>query len=369
MSATAVLDPTVNREQLAQKIDANAVHQLTAKRVKCVVWDLDNTIWQGVLLEDERVTLRPGVVDVIKELDERGILQSVASKNEVSTAMQTLRKFGLEEYFLYPQINWNSKATSIEKIVAALNIGLDTVAFIDDQPFERDEVHFSLPVVRCIDAVDLETLLDRSEMKPKFITRDAKQRRQMYLSDMARNAAEAEFSGPQEAFLASLGMVLHIFPAQEEDLQRAEELTVRTNQLNATGYTYSYAELDQFRHSPHHQLLMTSLDDKYGTYGNVGLALLACTESLWTIKLLLMSCRVMSRGVGSILLTHIMQQASAHGVALQAEFVPTDRNRLMNITYHFAGFEVVREEGTLQFLHHDLTEIPAFPDYVTVQIS
>ena len=121
-------------------------------------------------------------------------------------------------------------------------------------------------------------------------------------------------------------MVLTIFPAKEEDLQRAEELTVRTNQLNATGYTYSYNELNQFRLSDKYKLLMARLDDKYGRYGHIGLALVKCNPDVWTLKLLLMSCRVMSRGVGSIMLNHIMQLAKSHKVRLRAEFVPTGRN-------------------------------------------
>ncbi|MEZ4734314.1 MAG: HAD-IIIC family phosphatase [Caldilineaceae bacterium] len=362
MTTMAMIAPSAPAAPANQLV----VSKPPSKSVKCVVWDLDNTLWQGVLLEEETVTLIPGAVDVIKTLDERGILQSLASKNEAALALQKLREFGLEEYFLFPQINWGSKAASVEAIAQALNIGLDTLAFVDDQPFERDEVAFSLPVVRCIDAADLHTLPMRADMTPKFITRDSSQRRQMYRSDMARQEAEAAFTGPTEAFLASLDMVQYIFFAQEEDLQRAEELTVRTNQLNATGYTYSYDELNHFRQSPDYQLLMTSLDDTYGTYGNVGLALLACTADLWTIKLLLMSCRVMSRGVGSVMLTHILQQAKATGVQLQAEFVPTNRNRLMNITYHFAGFEMVEERGALQILHHNLLQVPSFPAYVTV---
>lgn len=372
MSKKAVSEPNVSKIAPVNPVTRPqaAVTRLELrpedKNVKCLVWDLDNTLWKGTLLEDQDVTLIPGVVDVIRTLDKRGILQSIASKNESSFALQKLREFDLEEYFLYPQINWNSKASSIEKIVESLNIGMDTVAFIDDQPFERDEVQYSLPAVRCLDAANLNMLLDRADMIPKFITRDSNQRRYMYLSDAKRKQAEEVYEGPKENFLASLNMVQRIFPAQEEDLQRAEELTVRTNQLNATGYTYSYEELNHFRQSLGYQLLMTNLDDKYGTYGNIGLALMACTESVWTIKLLLMSCRVMSRGVGSIMLTHIMQQAKARGIQLQAEFVPTDRNRLMNITYRFAGFETVEERGTLQIMQHDLEQVPSFPEYVTI---
>ena len=321
------------------------------------------------MLEDRQVTLRTGVVEVIKTLDERGILQSIASKNAHDHAMQKLTEFGLQDYFLYPQINWNSKASSLEKIIKAINIGADTIAFIDDQPFERDEVRFSWPEVRCLDAADLDQVLTMPAMTPRFITAESKMRRQMYLSEQQRTEAEEAFDGPQEAFLASLAMVLRIFPAQEEDLQRAEELTLRTNQLNATGYTYSYAELDNLRQSSHHQLLMVSLEDKYGAYGHIGLTLLECMPEIWTIKLLLMSCRVMSRGVGSIILSHILQEAKRHNVRLQAEFVPTDRNRMMNITYRFAGFEEVDQRGEVQILEHALGQLPAFPAYVTVDRS
>src|SRR5205809_6240941 len=99
--------------------------------IKCVVWDLDNTLWDGVLLEDGQISLRTDVVDVIKTLDSRGILNSIASKNDHSAAMEKLEQFGLNAYFLYPQINWNSKAASIREIARSINISIDALAFID----------------------------------------------------------------------------------------------------------------------------------------------------------------------------------------------------------------------------------------------
>ena len=337
------------------------------KSIKCVVWDLDNTLWDGVLLEDDHVSLRDNVVAIIKTLDNRGILQSIASKNDYDSAMQKLQKFGLREYFLYPQIGWGSKASFIKNIAQSINISLDTITFIDDQPFEREEVSFSLPEVRCLDAADLDRLLDMPDMNPRFITKDSKMRRLIYINDVARNKVEEEFTGPKEAFLASLEMVLTIFLAKEEDLQRAEELTVRTNQLNTTGYTYSYDELDRFRQSEKYKLLMARLEDKYGSYGHTGLALVECKEEVWTIKLLLMSCRVMSRGVGSIMLSHIIKLAKHNNVRLRAEFVPNGHNRMMNITYRFAGFNEVEKIGDLTILESDLANIQSFPDYVKVQ--
>ncbi len=349
----------------ATRLVSQAVEE---KSVKCVVWDLDNTLWEGVLLENGAVSLREKVVEVIKTLDNRGILQSIASRNDYNGAMKKLQEFGLDQYFLYPQIGWSSKVPSIEKIAQSINIGLDTIAFIDDQPFERDEVSFSLPEVRCFDGTDLNRLLLLPDLQPPFVTKDSRLRRQMYLDDMARNKAEEAFVGPQEAFLASLKMALTIFPAGEEDLQRAEELTVRTHQLNATGYTYSYDQLNHFRQSGRYRLVMARLEDKYGSYGHIGLALVECQKEVWTIKLLLMSCRVMSRGIGSIMLNYLMRLAQKNRVRLQAEFVPNDRNRMMNITYRFAGFGEVKKAGEVIILENDLANIPAFPDYVKLEL-
>ncbi|NEO98542.1 MAG: HAD-IIIC family phosphatase [Symploca sp. SIO2E9] len=338
------------------------------KTIKCVVWDLDNTLWDGVLLEDSKVSLRNKVVGIIKTLDSRGILQSIASKNEYVRAMAKLEELGLHEYFLYPQINWNSKASSIKEIAKLINIGTDTIAFIDDQPFELEEVSFSQPEVLCINAANLEQLLEMSQMNPRFITEDSKKRRLMYISDIERNQAESEFVGPQEEFLATLNMHFKISSAQEEDLQRAEELTVRTNQLNTTGYTYSYEELNQFRQSDQHKLIISSLEDKYGTYGKIGLALVEFQESLWTIKLLLMSCRVMSRGVGTVMLNYIIKLAKENSVRLCAEFVSNNRNRMMYISYKFSGFKEIESSGELVVMENDLTRIQPWPEYMKVEV-
>jgi len=336
--------------------------------IKCVVWDLDDTLWEGVLLEDAEVRLRESVVEIIKTLDARGILQSVASKNDHTKTMAMLEAMGLREFFLYPQINWNSKASSIKSIAALLNIGMDSIAFIDDQSFERDEVNFSLPDVLCIDTANLGDLLDMPEMMPRFITEDSRVRRLMYISDMERKRAEEEFIGPKEEFLATLDMVFTISSAKEEDLKRAEELTVRTHQLNTTGRTYSYDELNYFRRSDRHILLVSSLEDVYGSYGKVGLALIECLPEVWTIRLLLMSCRVMSRGVGTILISHIMKLAKSGNARLRAEFVSNNRNRMMYITYKFAGFREAEKVDDLIVFESDLTRIQPFADYVRVEI-
>ncbi len=338
-------------------------------RIKCVVWDLDNTLWDGVLLEDAEVVLRPGVVDHIRRLDSMGVLHSVASKNDPDTALAKLRELGLEELFLYPRIGWNAKSESVRQIAAKLNLGLDAFAFVDDQEFERAEVAYALPEVTCVDALEVDTVLMRPDFHPRFISDESAQRREMYRSQLLRDDLQSEFVGTSEEFLAGLGLCFSIAPARREDLQRAEELTIRTNQLNSTGRTYSYDELDALRESPDHLLLVATLTDKFGSYGKIGLALVEKADPDWRLNMMLMSCRVMSRGVGSVLLSYIMDRARAAGAGLRADFVETGRNRMMQITYAFSGFREVSREGAHVVLAADLSRIQPPPAYVTLEVT
>lgn len=339
------------------------------KEIKCIVWDLDETVWEGILLEGGADRLRPGIAELLETLDQRGILHSIASRNDHEAAMARLREFGIDHYFLYPEINWNAKSSSIARIRERLNLGIDTFMFVDDQPFERAEVADVLPQVTCWDAAEVAALPELEILTPRFVSDQARDRRRHYQEQIQREQAEATFVGPSEDFLASLQMELIIHPAQEVDLQRAEELTVRTNQLNATGVTYSYEELDAFRHREGCQVLICQLTDRFGDYGKIGLALFEEGPEFCHLRLLLMSCRVMSRGVGSVLLTQMMRLSQARGKKLRADFVKTGRNRMMLVTYRFAGFRQVEadDHGRL-VLEHDLAEIPQFPSYLKLTL-
>lgn len=337
----------------------------TKTRIKCLVWDLDNTLWDGVLLESETLPpLRPHVREVIEALDQRGILQSLASKNETEPVMAALAAHGLDQYFLYPKISWNAKSESIAKIAEQLNIGIDTFAFIDDQPFERDEVLSIHPSVRTFTEAQVESLLALEDFAPLHLTKDSKNRREMYQKEEQRTKAQDDFKGPQDAFLRTLGLALKLKPASEEDLHRAEELTVRTNQLNTTGVTYSAEQLRELLASDKHQVIVAELEDQYGSYGAIGLLLISEQPGLWCVDLFLMSCRVMSRGVGGVILTAMRMHCRNRQIKLAAQFRETDRNRMMFVTYRFAGFS---EEGEL--LVNDLTNIPALPDYMELNID
>ncbi|MBN1050263.1 HAD-IIIC family phosphatase [Clostridium botulinum] len=333
-------------------------------KIKCVIWDLDNTLWDGILIEDKDVKLKNNIVNIIKTLDSRGILQSICSKNDFSLAWNKLKEFNLEEYFIYPEINWNAKSIGVSNIAKNINIGIDTIAFIDDQVFEREEVKFKFPQVLSLDAAVIDSLLDMDEMNPRFITEDSKSRRMLYMNDIKRNKDEEIFEGTAEEFLKSLNLVFKVENVKADDLKRAEELTVRTHQLNATGYTYSYEELEQLSKSDNHGVLIAQLEDKYGDYGKIGLALVEKKDKTWILKLLLMSCRVVSRGVGSVMLNYIMNKAKSENVKLLAEFVPTDRNRMMYITYKFNGFNETNNEDGKVLFEADLNNLKSLPEYI-----
>lgn len=340
------------------------------KDIKCIVWDLDNTLWDGILIESGNVRLKPGIKEIIEELDKRGILHSVSSKNDHDMAMEKLKEFGLDDFFLYPQINWNAKSYSLGEIQKNINIGMDSILFIDDQDFELEEVKSVHASVNCLNSELYTTLTGDPRLNPRFITVDSARRRKMYQDDFKRKQLETEYKGASEAFLASLNMKFSICDAGEEDLKRAEELTVRTNQLNATGKTYSYNELDMLRQSESHKLLICELEDRFGSYGKIGLALISMGKDYWRLEMMLMSCRVVSRGVGTVLLNYIMKEAKKNNKKLLADFRDTGRNRMMKVSFRFSGFREKSSDGNGSYvLEHDLENIQDFPHYIEISIN
>lgn len=310
-----------------------------AATVKCLVWDLDDTLWQGTLLEDGEVRLPDEVRKVVIELDSRGILQSVASRNDHEHAWARLEALGVAEYFVLPEIGWGAKSESVRRIADRLGFALTTIAFVDDRPAERAEVAFHLPDVRCYPAEEVLALPDLAEFTPATSTVDSRRRRQMYQAGFRREAERAAAPGPDEEFLRSLDLRMRIGRATGDELSRVEELTLRTSQMNATGVHYPDAVLRGLLTDPRHEVLVVTLADRFGPHGAVGVLLLERHPGLWHLKLLATSCRVVAYGAGSTLLNWLADAAARAGVHLVADFRATERNRMMEIAYRFAGFE------------------------------
>jgi FkbH-like protein len=329
--------------------------------VKCVIWDLDNTLWEGICLEDPEVRLRPSIREVLDEIRSRGIIQSIASKNEPA-ALDFLEKFGLSEYFVYPHVNWEPKEENIRLIAGKLNIGLDSVAFVDDNPFERESVKAVLPDVRTYDAVDYLALPGLAEMQLKYDTAEARARGQMYVEESKRQEIEKEYEGRREEFFKSLGMVASPRLATRDDLKRISELVTRTNQFNSTGIRYKDEEIGAFFDDAEHDFYITCLVDKFGDYGRCGVALIRKEADVWNVEILLVSCRVAGRGLGTAFLSYISDEARRAGCSrFRAKYIKTDRNRQIGLLYKILGFEKDAElsDETASVFSYDLSEGPA----------
>ncbi|MFD7668478.1 HAD-IIIC family phosphatase [Streptomyces sp. NPDC059788] len=330
--------------------------------MKCLVWDLDNTLWQGTYLENPDVEFRDEIRDLITTLDSRGILQSIASKNDYDVVWPHLEKLGMAEYFVLPQIGWGRKSDAVREIAEQLNFAQSAIAFIDDLPSERAEVAFHAPDVRCYPAEEAVALAGLPEFSPGHVTVDARRRREMYQAGFRRNAERESFQGPDEQFLRSLDLRMVIKRADEEELSRVEELTLRTSQMNATGVHYSDTALRALLADRDHEVLTVTMADRFGPHGAVGVLLLAHHGDVWHLKLLATSCRVVSFGAGATILNWLIDQAARAGVHLAADFRPTDRNRMMDVAYRFAGFtddpcdclaqaDTAGDRGDVQFRH------------------
>ncbi|AXK31683.1 HAD-IIIC family phosphatase [Streptomyces armeniacus] len=335
--------------------------------VKCLVWDLDDTLWRGTVLEGDDPRPSEAAVSTLHALDERGVLHAVASRGDHATATAHLTKLGLAELFTVLEVGWGAKSESVRRISEALGIGIDTLAFVDNDPVERAEVASAHPRVRCYAAEELAELPAREEFPAGEVTQEARGRRRLYRAEASRNQAREAYDGTPAQFLASLELELTVRAATPDDLARAHELTVRTHQLNTTGRSYSMAELREMCDSPRYEVLVAGLTDRFGSYGVIGLAVVERDGGRCVLRLLLLSCRVMSRGIGPALIGHIVRRTLAEGMRPEAEFVPTEVNRVMLVNLRFAGFEVLEQsEGRLLLGFPPDGQPPSLPSHVRI---
>ncbi|MBU7314796.1 HAD-IIIC family phosphatase [Paenibacillus oleatilyticus] len=309
--------------------------------IKCLIWDLDETLWHGTLADDEEVSLRPGIREVLEQLDGRGILQSVASRNDHGLAMEKLEQLGVCRYFLYPQIGWGAKAEGIRRIASELNIGLDAIAFIDDNPFERYEAGTYLPELTVYSAHEALELVGYPEFRVGKPTREAGKRREMMLSRLERTTAEQRFTGTREDFLRSCFMELEVRTAREEDLDRAFELAARTNQFNNFAERMSEDVVCSYLESPTKGLYVAELKDRFGDHGIVGAAMLDYEEERLDIRLFCISCRIEGRGIGTAFLGTVLKLArQEYPAMLEAvcSYRSTGRNRPALMLLQLLGF-------------------------------
>lgn len=332
---------------------------------KCLVLDLDDTLWRGVCLEGP-VAVPDASRRVLRTLDQRGILLSIASRSEHSVSWQALVDHGLAHYFVAPHINWLPKPTNVATIARELELGTEALAFVDDDPFEREQMRQMMPEVAVFDAAELARLTDLPEFRPANRTKDASRRRLFYQAEGRRREAEARFATRSE-FLAWCDMRLRVRVAEEQDLARVMELTTRTHQLNTTG---AMLEESDVRAAIRRGLVhVADLEDRFGTYGTIGVALVETDDRTggWCLDYFALSCRVMGRGIERAFLVRLLEGAAERGCReARARFRDTGRNRMMRALYQMMGLRDAGapEGGSCREFHADLTSIQPAPEWV-----
>jgi FkbH-like protein len=364
------------------------VWPLCGRMAKCVVVDLDNTLWGGVVGEDGPAGLRlgadyPGVAyqelqRALLDLHRRGILLAVCSKNNERDALEVLERHpGMllrPEQFAALHINWRAKSDNLRAIAAELNIGTDALLLIDDNPVERREVRGAMPEVLVPELPEdpfeyAELVRAHPALQRLRLSAEDRGRGAMYAAARAARQLETTL-GSREEFLRSLAQVAEVAPLGPMNLARVAQLVGKTNQFNLTSRRRGEAELQQLA-ARGWQVYALSVRDRFVDNGIVGVVILEVRGALCEIDSFLLSCRVIARTVETALLAFTAARARALGAErLQGWFLPTAKNAPAADFYRAHGFTPVedREEGSRWELDLREKDVPC-PEWITLRVA
>jgi FkbH-like protein len=331
---------------------------MRGKSRRCLVLDLDNTLWGGVIGDDglEGIVLGQGdaqgeahleVQRTALALRERGIVLAVSSKNNDETARLPFQKHPemllRENHLAVFQANWNDKATNIRSIAAELSLGLESFVFLDDNPAERRLVRDMLPEVAVPELPDDPALYVRTLLAAGYFEAIAylpeDQKRADFYQDNARRVALQRATGDLDAYLATLDMTITFQPFDEVGRARIAQLISKSNQFNLTTQRYSEAQVGEIEADPNCFTLQVRLADTFGDNGMISVIICRQDAGAWQIDTWLMSCRVLGRRVEQAVLQELVTHARSMDISrLIGTYRPTDRNRLVEDHYSKLGF-------------------------------
>jgi FkbH-like protein len=351
---------------------------------KCVVVDLDNTLWGGIVGEDGPNGIRlghtaPGSEYVefqqfLATLPQRGIILAVNSKNNVDDAMQVIQHHEAmvlrETAFSALRINWLPKPENMASIAEELGIGVESFVFVDDNPEERQLMRHVLPQVLTVEmprdpALYRATLEALPELQTLEVTGEDRARVGQYRAKREREQMRMTMISLEE-YLHSLGIRVMIAPCSEANLSRVAQLFQRTNQFNVTTRRHDAPLLAQRMTDPEWRLYTLRAGDRFSDHGLVAIAIARLDVSAWTVESFLMSCRVISYGIETALLAVIAEDAVAHGATrLYGEFVPTKKNQPARDLYERHGFVMRETIGGVERWERSLVPVSiAFPAWI-----
>lgn len=352
---------------------------------KCIVLDLDNTLWGGIIGEDGLAGIKLGPTaegrpfwefqKYLSALFERGVILAINSKNNEDDALEAIRKHPYmvlrEKNFAAMRINWNDKATNIKEIANELDIGIDSLVFIDDDKLNRELVKKTHPEVLVVDlpedpALYLKTISEINDFNTFQITDEDKKKGAMYAQQRKRKELESASSDITE-YLKSLGMVVTVSSLNSLNLPRISQLTQKTNQFNMTTRRYMEEDITSLGKNKF-MVLSVAVRDKFGDNGITGVAIVERGDKLWRIDNFLLSCRVIGRRVEETLLAYILEEAKkASASKIIGEFIPTQKNSLAAQFYKNNNFKIAEKKDGAEVWEYDLKSDYPYPDFIKLK--
>ncbi len=340
------------------------IKSIELKRKKCLVLDLDNTLWKGILGEDGIDGIKiggdyPGKAflyfqEALLELSKSGVILTICSKNNEEEVLNCWEKnpFNLikKEHIASYRINWNDKATNIKEIAQELNIGLDSLVFIDDNPTERELIKQVLPMVEVPEFPDqpyklmgfFKQILD-SYFKVYELTSEDKNKTEQYKANSQRAQAQSQFADFTD-YLRSLEIKVTVESANSFNVPRIAQMTQKTNQFNLTTRRYTEADVEQMLKDGA-LIYCADISDKFGNNGITGAIILKpIANGSYFIDSLLLSCRVLGKGIENAFVKAILNKVLESGVTeIKAEYIPTKKSAQVANFYDKLGFSLQEE--------------------------
>ncbi len=346
----------INNELTAQL--CNQLSQIVAsyygKAKKCLVLDLDNTLWGGVIGEEfvEGIQLGEGplgevyssIQRVILDYYNNGVILAINSKNNIEDVEPIFNHKNMilkKENFAVIKCNWEDKASNFLDISKELNIGLDSMAYLDDNPIEREAIKSKLPQVYVIDfqedIAELPRILKTLGLFDLIkISKEDKKRTQMYLEEKKRNELKEKF-GNLNDYLFNLNMVLEVEKINYENIDRITQLINKTNQFNLRVKRYAKEDVLHFMNSKNYRIYAASLKDRFGDFGIIGVLIFQNRGDCWFIDTFLLSCRAMSRGVEKQFLRQTLLDLGCPYL-ICGEYIKTSKNAPVENLYKDLNF-------------------------------
>jgi FkbH-like protein len=342
---------------VAARNTVDIILSLTGKAKKCLILDLDNTLWGGIIGDDGVENIQIGELGIgkayselqqwAKQLKKRGIILAVSSKNDHDTAKGAFDNhpdmiLKYEDFAVF-QANWDNKADNIRQIQEFLNIGYDSMVFLDDNPFERDLVKTFFPEITIPDLPEdpaeyLNYVSKLNLFETSSYSEEDSQRSDQYRVEFQRSQVKKSFVN-EDDYLASLEMVSECRPFDSYSVPRVSQLTQRSNQFNLRTQRYSESDVQKIAESGEYITRSFTLEDKFGHNGLISLIIMKKQEGGFFIDTWIMSCRVLKRTMENFVLNTIVSLALQSGCEkIIGEFIPTAKNKMVKDHYKNFGF-------------------------------